>query len=285
LVTAVGAALLYAAPASAAATKIKQSGCPVMITQPGDYELATDIGPCAASTNGIVIRASNVSLQLKGHRIIGSTDPTSCNSGFGIKVGFLPDAVASVRIFGKGSVENFFAGLFAQNSADSFVKDLTVTGDCANLGFSYGFFFDSPGTNWKIEGNVVREPGLSSTGITLYGTDNNVVVRNDVNDSISLWDSSHNTVVNNVASDNTGGIFLLSLGVGPGSNDNQIHANTTTNNTNSAGLWIVMGSGNTITGNKAFGNTTLDLRDDNPACGTNHWHGNQFGIANQACIQ
>ena len=131
--------------------------------------------------------------------------------------------------------------------------------------------------------------------------DDSEVVANDVNDSIVLDDSSNNVIVNNIGDNNGGGIGLFT--VKKGSNNNEVHANTTNNNTRNvpgafSGLMIALGStGNNVTGNYSFANLFLppfffDMADFNPNCGTgspgarpNKWRGNHFGTANQSCIQ
>src|SRR2546426_7418954 len=42
--------------------------CPVLIAQPGECDLAGDVGPCPLFTNGIEILASGVTLHLDGDR-------------------------------------------------------------------------------------------------------------------------------------------------------------------------------------------------------------------------
>jgi hypothetical protein len=41
---------------------------------------------------------------------------------------------------------------------------------------------------------------------------------------------------------------------------------------------------NTIIGNVATGNLTVDLFDGNPGCDGNVWRGNDFGTADISCI-
>ena len=73
--------LLTGRPAKAGTTiTITQSTCPIMITQPGEYDLATDVGPCTPGTDGIDILASDVTLHLDGHTIKGSATAGTCNS-------------------------------------------------------------------------------------------------------------------------------------------------------------------------------------------------------------
>src|SRR5207245_10281329 len=60
--------------------------CPAaVITQPGNYVLAGDVGPCAPGTDGIDIEASNVKLHLNGHTIAG----TACGGVFFVNGGIV----------------------------------------------------------------------------------------------------------------------------------------------------------------------------------------------------
>lgn len=268
-----------------AATTITQSTCPVVIAQSGEYDLGTDVGPCLPGVDGIDIFASDVTLHLDGHTITGTTVTGTCNTSFGIRVGLPVPApmISQVRVLGEGTISNFRVGFRARNSAGSFVKFTTVTAQCPF--FSFGFLIQGPESQWKLEGNVVREPGNNSSGIFVFGGDDNELVRNDVNDTIALATSNNNTIVNNTANDNEGGIVVGSPGFGP-SNNNEIHANTTNNNTIGGGLTITLDStGNNVTGNTAFNNLPFDMEDDNPNCDANKWKGNHFNTANQSCIQ
>jgi len=285
LLAVISITLLWASAAEAG-TKITQTTCPVVITQPGEYSLATDVGPCAPGVDGIDILASGVTLHLNGHTVTGSAAPGTCNSSTGISVGLTSmPMVSGVGVLGKGTVSNFFVGFLAQNSANSFAKFVTVTAQCPSAsGISEGFVVAAPGGGWTLQNNVVREPGISSSGIFVFGIDNNNLVGNDVNDSISIVDSSNDTIVHNTANDNFAGIFVGTFR--SVSQNNQIHATTTNNNTSSFGLDLGVGAtGNNITGNKSFGNDPFDMQDDNANCGGNKWEGNHFNTANQSCIK
>jgi nitrous oxidase accessory protein NosD len=274
--------LLCDSPAKAGTT-ITQSFCPVVIAQPGEYSLATDVGPCLPGVDGIDIVASAVTLHLNGHTITGSADPTMCDFASGIHVGLPPPVpmLSQVYVLGDGTISNFRQGFSAQNSAGSFVKFVTVTATSA-CNFSYGFQITAPGGQWKLQGNVVREPGDTSEGIALRGVDDNDLVRNDLSDTLLLDGSNNNTVVNNTVNGSTySGIYV---GGFPSSNNNEIHANTTNNN--EIGLFIADGSSaNNITGNSSFNNSFSDMYDQNSNCDSNKWKGNHFNTANQSCIQ
>ena len=276
LLAAVSITLLWASPAKAGTT-ITQSTCPVMITQSGEYSLGTDVGPCTSGVDGIDIMASNVTLHLNGHTISGTAISGTCNSSIGIHVmgtsSLTP--LTMVRVLGTGTITNFATGFLAENSAGSFVKFVTVTANCPSL--SLGFDIKASSSQWKLEGNVVREPGDSSAGIVLaIGANDCDLVRNNVNDTISV-NSDNNTIVNNTGNDNAGGIGIL------GSN-NKIHANITNNNSNFGILLASGASGNSISGNTSLNNTPYDMEDDNTNCGTNKWRGNKFNIPNMSCI-
>jgi len=252
--------------------------CPITITKPGEYDLDTNL-TCGPGTDGIDIKASDVTLHLNHHTIKGS-----CDFRYGVNVF---TQTSHVRVLGDGTISNFFVGFIAEDSADSIVKFTTFKANCPI--FTYGFYI-SGGSHWKLEGNIVRDSGpAGSVGIFLVNIDDDHVVANDVNDSVYFYNSSNNVIVNNIADDNTSnpfgshGILLY----GPtGSNNNKIHANTTNNNSG-FGIWIFAGStGNSITGNYSFANSFLDMADYNPNCGTNKWRGNHFGTTNQpSCIQ
>jgi hypothetical protein len=285
LLAAVSITLLWASPAKAGTT-ITQSTCSVMITQPGEYTLGTDVGPCAPGVDGILIAASNVTLHLNGHTISGTAISGTCNSSNGIHVmgtsSLTP--LTMVRVLGTGTITNFATGFLAENSAGSFVKFVTVTQTptpCSD--FTFGFHILASSSQWKLEGNVVREPGDNSAGIVLQiGANDCDLVRNDVNDTISV-NSDNNNIVNNTGNDNVDGIFVTG-------NNNEIHANTTDNNSEH-GLWLTCNtisgncpSGNNISGNTSLGNPVFDMEDDNANCGTNKWRGDKFKTANMSCI-
>jgi parallel beta-helix repeat protein len=156
-----------------------------------------------------------------------------------------------VRILGTGTISTFTRNFEADYSAGSFVKFVTVSSQCTS---NYGFLINSSSSQWKLDGDTVIAPE-TSFGVAFFGTDNEIV-RSNISDTISV--SSNNVIVNNTASDNFGGIFVF------GSN-NDIHANTTDNNSAGDGIDVIAGAlGNNITGNTAENNHPFDLEDDNP---------------------
>jgi parallel beta-helix repeat protein len=72
------------------------------------------------------------------------------------------------------------------------------------------------------------------------------------------------------------------LGIDVAGSGSSVKGNVATDN--DSGITVVLGAtGNTIIGNFAHNNTSEDLNDDN-ACGSNVWMGNDFGTANLSCI-
>jgi parallel beta-helix repeat protein len=299
LLAAISITLLWASVAKAA-TEITQSSCPVVITKPGDYLLGTNVGPCENGVNGIQIQASGVSLVLNGHTITGAGPASGqCSTGTGISVGLAnAPMLKKVAIVGGGTISNFIVGVLGQNSANSSVTGVTALApQCDSLGF--GIVVASPGGGWTLVNNVVREPGISSYGIAL-GVDGNTLAGNNVIDSIGVGiglidgspavvGSSKNTITNNIANDNLGGVLVY-----PGSTNNQI-VNNITNDNNTAGLctpstpcsgvWLMEGAtGNYVIGNTSFGNIPFDMEDDNANCGSNKWQINHFKTASEPCI-
>ena len=254
--------------------------CPAaVITQPGNYVLAGDVGPCAPGTDGIDIEASNVKLHLNGHTIAG----TACGGVFfvngGIVIGLPAPApmLSNVRVLGPGTISDFGHGVLAQNSAGSFAKFVTFI---CSTGAANGFVTLPPGGHWKLERNVVQQGGAPNDNfcsINLF-TDDTDIVGNSVNSPMCIRSNS-NTIVNNTANGGTNGIALI------GSN-NEVHANTTDNNIGLNGIWAPLGStGNSITGNTSFNNAPFDMDDDNLNCDSNKWEGNRFNTTNQpSCV-
>jgi len=241
--------------------------CPVVINQPGQYSLSEDL-TCPPDVDGIDIEASNVTLLLAGRTIAGT-----CGTGIGIHVlGTSTVPLTTVGILGPGRIRDFSSNFLADYSADSFVNKVKVESQCPN---NVGFLINTTSSHWALIRDVVRAPG-TSYGLLLFGP-NNVVALCNIDDTISV-DTNNNVIVDNIANDNLGGIFV------EGSN-NQIYANTTNNNSNYDGILVSAGAlGNIVSENKAFNNLPYDMEDDNPDCGTNIWEGNKFNAANLTCI-
>jgi len=187
----IGAALLFSAPAFAIdgqvlinqSTVLAAGGFPYKITQPGSYKLSGNLVVSAASTDGIEINVSNVTLDLNGFTISGPVTCTGAGSGISCTgtggAGIIgPDfhAVAvrngSVVGFARG-VETFYAQveeIHAMGNAEIgiFAIEGVVNRNIASLNGQIGIFaIDSTVT----ENNAISngEYGLEIEG-GVYGS-------------------------------------------------------------------------------------------------------------------
>jgi hypothetical protein len=279
---------LLCAPGAKAATIIRQSTCPVIINQPGVYILGEDLH-CPA-TDGIYILSSGVTLFLAGHSITGAAEIGTCNVGFGIRVGPTPAPISRVAVVGPGAIRNFRVSFRADTSSQSVAAGLTAEFKCQPWPtpalFTRAFVIFTPSSEWTLLGNRVRDleaGGLNSSGILLMQANKNLLLGNDVNNTIIVSNSSDNYVIWNKANDDGRGILVTGVS---GSHRNKISRNTTNNNNRAGGMTIDLAStANTITENTSFDNQPFDLEDRNPNCDSNVWKDNDFEKANQDCIQ
>ena len=235
----------HAAPPTAITT------CPFVITEPGQYYLATDLLECprvGIEVIGIDIQASHVHLRLDGHRIVGFSF-----IGAGIRAIDQTD----ILIQGPGTITSFPYGLDFQNVDFSTVVQVTARGNRVGVLLDHG-------SNNLLQGN---EAGAGDLGF-----------------GIEIIGSSENKVISNlVPVDGRLGRGIALLG---GAELNEVHANIVTGTRFSAKGILVQrfSTQNNIAGNTALAND-LDMQDENPDCDDNQWHGNRFDTANQSCIQ
>jgi len=261
-----GLTLLCAVPAWAA-DPIAVTTCGTVISTPGDYQLANDLVNCPQ--DGIDIVSSNVHLILNGHQISGSGGAAQGNViTYGIAVGIgVPTGVSGVKINGPGTVSNFGqGGVGFEGVSSSSVVGVTSTGNKFGFNVNAAFGAGNPSlrsTGNKFNGNTAT--ANAGHGFSLNGADKNTFRGND---------SSGNGLVFGAEG------FLLFDATG-----NVVEGNTFDQNSED-GVKAVAGIGisNTIRGNSAQGNSSFDLEDDNGGC-ANVWQGNNFGSANQPCIQ
>lgn len=160
--------------------------------------LDADIGPCPG--NGLVINGSNLTLDLNGHRIFGTSGPTAVlDTGVGVVING-----ASSVVVKNGTISDFDAGVLILSAAGNEVSGLTIRDN--------------------IPSDVAA--GDYGDGITIRGKDsdnnhllNNTVVNNGPFSGISAFEGvvadkitgtviSGNTVKDNNVSSQTGGIRL-----------------------------------------------------------------------------
>ena len=215
--------------------------CGQTITQ--NTVLDSNVGPCP--DNGIIIGANNITLDLNGHAVFGTSAP---EDGAGI----LLQGRTGVTVT-NGQVMLFDGGVVLEGGSGNTVTGIVAQENIGTRTTEYGdgiALFASSGNT--IIGNVTRHNGPYS-GISLVGnSDNNVVSRN-VSEG------------NNIAFDQTGGGPGLPTGTmddhgirveGPGVNGNRITNNVVSGNGLDGILVFGFASntGNIVTGNTARGN-------------------------------
>ncbi|MCA1684135.1 MAG: right-handed parallel beta-helix repeat-containing protein, partial [Actinobacteria bacterium] len=234
--------------------------------------LTHDVGPCAG--DGIAVTASNVTLNLNGHRVF---------AGPGRRVGDFAGIhlkgvsnVAVVRGRPGAQVTGFDAGVWIDGGANNVIRDLNIHD---NL---------SPADNVSLLGD----------GIILFHSsgnliDHNVVAHNGVFDGIGVLglDSNRNTISNNDVHDNTDeGIGTAQPGAGTGiivdsflefeavDRGNSISANNVVGNTVrnnvSSGISSISNTNGQIRSN------TVDHNGFNPDGSAGNPMGNGIGVTN-----
>jgi len=236
--------------------------CGDSLSIPGGQYVLTGNLTCSAVPS-VHVTADNVTFDLQGFTlsksgpavgaaIITASGP-SClfQSGVTITNGTISGFGAAVSLCAPGST--------AMSSHSSF-HHLTLTGN------STGIIMINAGDNEIhhniIDANTVMVGITPGVGIAMLNSHGNNVHQNEINgngaDGVSLqFNSSDNVVMHNVTNNNTG-----------------------------AGIAVTVGAGdNVMKMNDATGNGSFDLKDLNPACGTNLWRSDTFGTASQPCIK
>lgn len=219
---------ILAAPADAAPRPVK---CGTVIT--ASTTLTADVGPC--SSDGLVIGADGITLNLGGFRVFGRANRTG--EGVGIRVAGRTNVTVQ-----NGRVTDFDAGVAIEGGTSNTATDLLVK--------------DNIGTTKRGDygdGIVVS----SSTFNRIIGND---VIHNGPYDGIALFtDASDNLIENNVVSGNNLE-FTADDGIrveGPGAARNIVRGNSVSGSTLD-GIAVFPGAGrntgnvidaNTVTGN------------------------------------
>lgn len=297
-------------PTSALAASQPVDHCGQELSQPGDYHLTQDIGPCTG--HGVVITASHVRFTLAGHTISGVSSPTSCdteNPQTGVDV---RSPATNVRVSG-GTVTGFNDGISL--SRNSRVTAMRVIDNCVwgvlvpgasqvDTSVVSGSGFDGIGLcgaqDALVTANEVTRSGRYAVSMScdVGANDRNRVVRNILRDNgapggdgggIAVFTGNDHRIVGNAVSENFLGIFLITT------NGSTVRDNTVNHNRD-GGIVLTDGAhGTVVRANTAYSNARVDLQDDNPGCGTNEWARNLFqtdavagspnGGPPQPCIQ
>jgi len=165
----------------------------------GDTRLDRGLADCPS--NGIVIGADDVTLNLKGHRIDGDgTEFADCPEDENCDAGILIDGHDGV-VIKNGSVRDFAAGALILRARDTRVRELSSS---RNDLFG-AFVVESPRT-------VVRDSSMSHNiapdgdGIGLFGSDHSRILDSSIRDNpgpgIHVGDSAAALIKGNRLADN-----------------------------------------------------------------------------------
>lgn len=195
------------------------AGLPVTITAPGSYRLTSNLTVPDENTDGIVVSANDVGIDLNNFAIIGpvtcSGTPLTCSptSGTGSGVERTSSSIAGTSVK-NGSISGMgFCGVYLGPQAE--VRNLrvrwnrvsgiyankgsTVSGNTALSNGGYGIF-DVPGST--VSGNTADSNG----GTGIYTTTGSTVSGNTVrsNGGTGIYAGYGSTVSGNTARSNTG---------------------------------------------------------------------------------
>ena len=186
----------------AGATRSKPVACGDTIT--ASVKLDHDLTDCAS--NGIVIGADGITLDLNGHTIDGDGALQDCEPGEDCDLGVLNVGHRAVTITG-GAIGEFRIGLVvAAGADDNRLRDLAVTAN-EFVGISMD---DSRGGD--ISRSSVTRNGIATegVGIALFSADHSRVTRDVVSangdSGIAAYESRRILIADNVVNDQPLGI-------------------------------------------------------------------------------
>ena len=237
--------LLAAIPAVLGATTITG---PTVISSPGTYVLAKDI--TGGKSPAIWVKSSGVTIDGNGHLIDGN----DASSSFGILVNNPGTTLTGVTIKNV-RVQDWHFGVYLKGVASSTVTGVTGTSNkkaaislressrntisgCTAAGNEQGIHLWANCDGNTITGNTMKDN--SDMGLWLAGTGRT--------GSGIVYDSTGNTVTNNVVSGNRFGLYL------DFTRDNTVSNNKANNNDNH-GIFLDYSSGNKLIGNSACGHS------------------------------
>jgi parallel beta-helix repeat protein len=200
----VAAAALYSGLASGAqAAKAVQVSCGETITS--DTTLDSDLVGCPS--NGIVIGADNVTLDLNGHTIAGNGEPVEpCRRGEFCDVGLLNDGHDGVTVRG-GSVRDFGTGVFVWRARHN-----RVLGISSSRNQFFGFVVAESARSVVRSSSGNRNPVPDGDGIAVFGSRHLRILDNSFRRNalgMHVEDSSGVLIKGNVFSRNSGPGILM----------------------------------------------------------------------------
>lgn len=259
------ASFLVSAGATFAAASTPVTSCGQELDVPGDYHLASDLGPCEGP--GVVVTASDVRLDLGGHTLTGVSTAAGCAvPQIGVEV---KDPATHVQVAG-GTVTGFESGVSLTSSSRG--RALRVLDNC-------GFGVIVAGASARVDTSVVTG---SVDGIALCNAADALVTANDVfaNSRYGVLIScgqgadDGNRIEGNILRENGlpvgdgGGVGVFS-GAAHVIAGNHVHGNF-------VGVYLQTAEKTTVTDNVAYRNVSADLVDDAASCGSDVWTSNLF---------
>ncbi len=267
------ASLGFAGSSSAAPSKANfksfTGSCGKAVTDPKAqhpvFVLQNDIGPC--NSDGLIFKASNVTLDLRGHKIKGmplvKDSAGKITGGFGEGVGLRLVGNSRVKVISTmpgATIQDFDAGMVIQGGATQPATNNSVSGIR---------FTDNVGKQPRGSGTE-EEISDFNDGLAIVNSQFNTIGPDNVFDlngsgGIRIDDrATNNTITGNIVDSNGGtGIRFLS-----NATNNLVTGNTSKNNSFS-GVAVSFGSadntieGNTIDSNKSDGVSVSLLADRN----------------------
>ena len=239
--------------------------CGATIGSSGRYFLANDLKQCPAV--GVSITISHVKLELRGHTIQGAALAASM-----ILVNGGGASLFKIEIEGPGTVTGGIAGIEFDNVHRSWVHNVVAAANLDGIDI--------------CASDCTNDPTIAATASTDNVFSDNVAAAN-LSNGISVNGGNHNSFIhNNLTGNSSDGLFF-------NGKKNVARQNTADANGFNGIDVGVLGSGNIIDHNTAFGNATnhsngaVDMMDQNNNCPNlpNTWTNNSFNSNNPSCIQ
>jgi nitrous oxidase accessory protein NosD len=199
LIATAAASLVLAA--GAGATRSKPIACGDTIT--ASVKLDHDLTDCPS--NGVIIGADGITLDLNGHTIDGDDAQQDCEPGADCDLGVLNVGHRAVTING-GAIDEFGLGLLVAGSDENRLRDLAVTAN------EFAGILMVDGDGGDISRSSVTRNGTATggSGIVLFNADHSRVTRDVVSANgdtgIEAHDSRRILVADNVVNDQPTGI-------------------------------------------------------------------------------
>lgn len=194
----VTAAVVLLVPLGAATANAQETTCGETVTQ--DITLQDDLVDCPSGKNGLTIGADGVTVDLNGHKIIGSSgSATGIDNSYGHN---------GVKIIGDGFISGFTDGLEIRDSRSVQVSGLTIQGN-ARIGLRVSNSRNGRFSNMRVVSNPAGGAAFAD------GADNNEIrsvsfIRNGADGLVVSGDA--NTVAGNWATANAGDGFVVGVG-------------------------------------------------------------------------